>query len=231
MRRTLVLESLMLLWILLSGSSFAQNNNPRRTLVINGQTGEAEVVLINGREYIDLRTLVRIANGSMSFQDNRIIVLLPVSDVSRPAAVPAEHNATSDLSQEFVKAGIEVIALMREWASSLAYAIQNGYPISEQSVTGYREQAATSLRLASAQGKTESDRNALRLLSNEFQAVLAWSNKLVEARKSMDTAKYAMSDSALRNDPLSQKIVACAHFLGPMLGSGTFQDDPSCHWS
>ena len=231
MGQTLVLESLMLLWIL-SGSLFAQDQNPPRTLVINGQTGEAEVVLINGREFIELRSLVRIAHGSVDFQDNRIIVLLPGSqgsEESRPLAVPAEQNPTSDLSQGFVKAGIEAIALMREWASSLAYAIENGYPISEQSVAGSREQAATGLRLASVQAKTESDRNAGRLLSNEFQAVLEWSNKLVEARKSMDTAKYAMSESALRNDPLSQKIVACAHFLGPMLGSGTFQDDPSCH--
>jgi len=218
----------MLLWILI-GSSFAQGKNPRQTLVINGQTGEAEVVVINGREFVDLRSLVGIAHGSVGFEENRIIVQLPASEVSTPSAVPAEHNATSDLSPEFVKAGIEAIASMREWASSLAYAIQNGYPISEQSVANYREQASNGLRLASVQGKTDSDRNALQLLNNEFQAVLEWSNKLVEARKSMDTAKYAMSDSALRNDPLSQKIIACGHFLGPMLGSGTFQDDPSCH--
>jgi len=228
----------MLLWILI-GSSFAQDKHPRQTLVINGQTGEAEVVVINGREFVDLRSLVGIAHGSVGFEENRIIVQLPASEASTPSAAPAEHNATSaapaehnatsGLSPEFVKAGIEAIASMREWASSLAYAIQNGYPISEQSVANYREQAANGLRLASVQGKTESDRNALQLLNNEFQAVLEWSNRLVEARKSMDTAKYAMSDGALRNDPLSQKIIACGHFLGPMLGSGTFQDDPSCH--
>ena len=32
-----------------------------------------------------------------------------------------------------------------------------------------------------------------------------------------------------RNEPLSQKIIACGRFLAPMLGSGSFQDDASCH--
>jgi len=45
----------------------------------------------------------------------------------------------------------------------------------------------------------------------------------------MNAAQYAMSPSALRDDPLSQKIVACGWFLAPMLASGNIQDDPSCH--
>ena len=76
---------------------------------------------------------------------------------------------------------------------------------------------------------TDADRHALQLLTNEFDAVRQWSDKLVEARKSMNTGQYAMSASALRDDPLSQKIVACGRFLAPMLASGNIQDDPSCH--
>lgn len=118
---------------------------------------------------------------------------------------------------------------MREWASPLASAIQNGYPITEQWVTQYREQAANGLRLASAAASTDDDRKALQLLRNEFDAIRDWSARLLNARQAMDTAKYAMSEDALRNDPLSQKILSCGHFLGTMLGSGTFQDDPACH--
>lgn len=96
---------------------------------------------------------------------------------------------------------------MREWASPSAYAIQNGHPITEQWISGYRDQAAHGLKLASVAAKTAADRNALQLLTNEFEAVRAWSNKLVEARKTMDTARYVMSETALKEDPLSQKIV------------------------
>jgi hypothetical protein len=68
----------------------------------------------------------------------------------------------------------------------------------------------------------------LELLRKEFDWVQEWSNKLLEARKSMNAAKYALSPNELHNDPLSQKIVSCGHFLGQMLASGDFQDDPSC---
>jgi hypothetical protein len=229
MRDRLILPGLACLILLFTGA-FAQNKNSSRTLTINGQTGEVSVVEINGREYVDLQAVARIANGSVGFQGNQIILTLPAPVGSNSAtAPPPEGQTESGFSQEFMKAGIEEIALMREWASPLAYAVQNGYPITEQWVAGYREQAANGLRLASAVATTESDRNALHLLSNEFESVREWSNKLMEARKSMDTAKYALSASALRDDPLSQKIVACGRFLGPMLGSGTFQNDPSCH--
>jgi len=222
----------MSLVLLLTGSIIAQVKNPGRTLVVNGRTAQAAVVQINGKAYVDLQVLASITNGSLGFQGEQIILTLPLSDLgaSAPApAIPPEAPTEAGFSQDFMKAGIEEIALLREWASPLAYAIQNGYPITEHWVAGYREDAANGLRLASVAAKTEADRKALQLLSNEFESVREWSSKLVEARKSMDTAKYAMSAGALQNDPLSQKIIACGHFLGPMLGSGTFEDNPSCH--
>ena len=220
----------VILILVLAGHGFAQRTPQSRTLVVNGQTAEAAVVQINGREYVDLQALARAANGSVGFQGDEIVLTLPggSSPVSSTSPIPA-HPTDVGFSQEFMKAGIEVTSLLREWASPLAYAIQNGYPITDHWVAGYRDQAAHGLSLASVAATTEADRKALQLLTNEFEAVREWSNKLVEASKRMDTAKYAMSDTALREDPLSHKILTCAHFLGPMLGSGTFQDDASCH--
>jgi hypothetical protein len=122
-----------------------------------------------------------------------------------------------------MRAGIEAIALMREWARPLAYAIQNGYPVTEHWVAGYREQAAHGLRLASVAATADADRSAFQLLNNEFEAVREWSNKLVEAHKTMNAGQYSVSANALRDDPLSQKIVACGRFLAPMLASGNIQ--------
>lgn len=126
-------------------------------------------------------------------------------------------------------AGIETIAAMREWASTMANAIQHGYEVTDSWVADYRAKAANSLRQTGASASTDADRNALQLLTNEFQSVDSWSNELLEAKKNMDTAKYATSSNALRNEPLSQKIINCGHFLGTMLGSAEFKDDPSCH--
>jgi len=227
--------SRVLLLLLLGGVAWAQVKQESRTLVVNGQAGDAAVVQINGRTYVDLENLARIANGSLGFRGNQITLTLPASAMNAPpTSAPANspdsgQPAPSGLSRNFVMAAIETISQMREWGSTLAYAIQNGYGVTESWVAGYREQAAGSLRVASAAASTDADRNALQLLTNEFETVKEWSNKLVEAKKTMDTAKYQTSPDALRNEPLSQKIITCGRFLGSMLGSGEFKDDPSCH--
>ena len=212
----------------------AQQDQQRHIMVIEGQSGEASVVEIEGRAYVDVAGLTQIAHGSLSFKADRIVLSLPLSNAGTPRTEPPAEPAhspvgSSGLSRNFMRAGIEEIATMRAWASTLAYAIQNGLPITEQWVTSSREQAAHDLRLAAVAVSTEPDRNALQLLTHEFEAVREWSNKLLQERKSMDTAKYAISTNALQDDPMSQKIISCGHFLATMLGSGSFEDDPSCH--
>ncbi len=228
-------------WLLISGllvllqfAALAQGDRHSQILVIDGQAGQAAVIENGGRAYVDVEALTRITHGSLSFKGDHIVLTLPKSNgntlMAEPSAEPAHAAvAESGLSRNFMLAGIEEIATMREWASTLAYAIKNGYPISEQWAVQSQEQAAHDLRLATVAVSNESDGSALQLLTNEFEAVRAWSNKLVQERKSMDTAKYAISDNALRDEPASQKIITCGHFLATMLGSGTFKDDPSCH--
>ena len=215
MRKHLWSISLMCLALdSISGATFAQVNHQSRTMVINGQAGQVEIVKIDGRSYVDLDALARITNGSLRSKGSSIILDLPISSASSPAVDPPSSTVNdSGLSREFMKAGIEAIAGMREWASTLAYATQNGYNVTESWVATYREQASHNVSLASVAVATEADRNALQLLNNEFEAVREWSNKLVEARKSMNAAKYALSANALRDEPLSQKIIACGRFL------------------
>ena len=223
--------SLLFLMFLLYQLTSAQVTPQNRNLVVNGKSGVATVVQINRRTYVDLETLVRITNGSVGFQRNQITLTLPGSDARAAAAPPEPDQPTAHpgLSRNFMIAGIETIAQMREWASTMANAIQHGYGVTESWAADYREKAANSLKQASASVSTDADRNALQLLTNEFESVEAWSNELVEAKKSMDTAKYSTSSNALRNEPLSQKIINCGRFLGTMLGSAEFRDDPSCH--
>jgi hypothetical protein len=222
---------LLLLILLARGLTPAQVNPQNRRLVVNGKTGDATVVEINSRTYIDLETLVRIANGSLGFQGGQITLVLPGSEASTPPSSPApEQPAAHDgLTRNFMIAGIETIAQMREWATTMANAIQHGYGVTDSWAADYRGKAADSLRQASASTSTDADRDALQLLTNEFHNVETWSNQLIEAKKNMDTAKYSMSSGALRNEPLSQQIINCGHFLATMLGSAEFRDDPSCH--
>jgi hypothetical protein len=213
---------------LFSTLSFAQATPQTRTLVVNGNSGDVPVIQQNGRAFVDLAALANIANGSLSFSANRIVLTIPPSSAGT-ASAPASDNDDSKLSRGFRTAANEEIGLIREWAAPIANSIQNGYPIQEAWVARNREQAASGLREASVAASTTADRNALELLTNEFNGVGQWVDKMLAAQKSMNTAKYTMSPGTMRDEPQAQKLITCWHFLGSMLVSGTFQDDSSCH--
>lgn len=204
--------------------------------MVNGQNGRAEVIDQNGRLFVDLLALASIGKGSVSFSGPGIVLTLPAA-VSAPAtggnaetpaaSVPPANS--SALSRGFMIAGIEEIARLREWATTLAAAIKGGYGVTDDWVNGYREQASQSQLLADAAVSTDGDRSAAQLLHHAFGMVQQWSDNLVAAKKSMDTAKYTISPNALREDPESQKLLTCGRFLTQMLGSATFQDDRSCY--
>jgi hypothetical protein len=222
--------SLVVIILAISGMAASEMGEESRTLVINGLSGKVTVLEVGDRTYVDLKRLVQIGHGSIAYEGNRIVSTISCNKTNGSTAdAEPEPAPTTKLSREFERAAIEEITLIREWASTLANAIQNGYPVADSWVANYRAQAQSGLAMASSAVSTEADRNALGLLRNGFESVQEWSNKLLEARKSMSAAKYALSPSELHNDPLSQKIVACGHFLGQMLATGDFQDDPSCH--
>lgn len=222
--------SMVFVALLGCGVALSQVKPESRTLVVNGQTGPAAVVQVNGRTYVDLENLARVANGSLGFRGKQITLTVPSSTPSaQPTTAEAEQRAQPGLSPNFRRAGIETIARLREWGSTLAYAIEHGYGVTEQWAAGYRAQAAQSLSLATAAASTDPDRQALHLLTREFEGVEHWSNNLVQAKKSMDTGKYALSPNALRDDPASQRLMTCGRSLAEMMASGEFKDDPACH--
>jgi hypothetical protein len=196
------------------------------TLVVSGQPGQAPVLQINGKTYVNIEELARLTNGSLGFKGNLITLTLPASRTSAPTTAPAAASpANSEFSKEFIKAGIEEMSMIREWRSALVNAVQNGYPVTDDIAEGFRGQASKNLRLASVAVSTESDRNAFQLLSNELDNMQKLSSKVLAARKNMNY----ISPDALKGDPLDQQILGCARSLASMAASGQFQDDGSCH--
>src|SRR5579859_3440308 len=104
----------------LSRSALAQENAQNETFVINGVRGKAKILQIDGHNYIDIKDLARITNGSLSFQENRLILTLPVSSGSLAATAPQSSAAEPRFSRHFMLAGIEATTSMREWTSTLA---------------------------------------------------------------------------------------------------------------
>jgi hypothetical protein len=215
----------LLVILILPVLALSQAAQQTRTLIVNGQPGQATVVQVNGRSYVDLEALARIANGSLAFNGNQITLTLPNAASTPPAAASSTSPAADPgLSRGFLRAGIEAMSLVREWHSALANAIKNGFPISANWLAGYRGQATAALRLASVAATTDSDRSAFQLLTNAFNFMDSLSNQYVAARQSLDY----ISPDALANDPLDQKLVNCGHSLAAMVASGQFVDDGSC---
>jgi hypothetical protein len=197
-----------------------------RTLILNGQSGPVKIVEIDGRSYVDLESLARMANGTLRFSKNQITLTLPNSAAgTEPAAAPSRVPANTGFSKEFLRASIEEMAVIREWRSALVNSIENNFPVQEDWVERYRGQAAASLGLASVAASTGSDRSAVQLLSNEFDNMGVLSVQLLAERKSMQF----VSPELLKDDPLNQKILSCARSLASMAVGGQFVDDASCH--
>jgi len=206
--------------------AFGQSELQTRTLVINGRSGEALIYRINNQSFIDLETLVRIAHGSMSFQGDHITLTLPVSQVT--SADPGPPHAEG-MTKGFMTAALQDVGLIKDWHSTIAYAIQRAVPGDGSQLVVFHDRAAEGLRLATVAASSHSDHNALQLLTNHFNQVDRWKRKLVDARKSMSTANYSITPDALEKDPEYQNIANCDRFLGTMLAGGQYKDDPSCH--
>jgi hypothetical protein len=225
--RVLIVSLALAVFLTMVELAASQAVEQKRTLVINGQSGQVAVLQLNGRSFIDIAALAQLANGTLGFRGEQIVLTLPAGGAGAPppAASPQSNSA---FSKGFMTAGIETMSVIREWRSAMANALQNGYPVSANWVERYHGRAAQNLRLASVAASTDADQQALQLLTNELDNMQKWSDKILKAFKDMDAAKY-MSSDALDNDPLFQKILNCAHSLAAMSASGQFQDDGSCH--
>lgn len=198
---------------------FAHAAQANKTFTVAGHPGEIPVADIGGRSYVEIEALTHLANGSLSFSGNQIILTLP------PSNTHMSTTSTAGFTKEFLMAAIEQMSVIREWRSTLISAVRRGFPVTNDWMTSFSDRAQQNLRLVSVAASTESDKNAFQLLTNEFNNMKQLSNRFVEANRSR---LYVHTD-ALENDPLDRRILNCGHSLAAMASSGQFVDDGSCH--
>jgi hypothetical protein len=215
-------------WVILAavlvvpGMVLSQGVEESRSLIINGQAGQAPVVRMQGKSYVELEALARLTHGSLSFNGSQVTLTLAGSGANTATTVAGEK---SEFSREFLRAGIEEMAMIREWRTALTNAVQNGFPIGDDWMIIYREPALRNLRLAAVAASTDPDRSAYQLLSNEYDNMKKLSDRFVAAH----TAQNYMPPDSLKSDPLNEQILSCARSLAAMAASGKFVDDGSCH--
>jgi hypothetical protein len=216
-----------LIFVLLSGSLslvIAKAGQPRRTLIVTGHPGELSVVEMGGRSYVEIHALAELVNASLSFNGNQMVLALHSGRIGATAP-SGSQPAPAELSKDFIRAAIEEMSIIREWRSTLTNAVQRGYPITEEWIGSFRDEARKSLRLVQVAATSESDRSAFQLLTNVFNTMNKLSDRFLEANR---TRSY-ISPDALNNDPTDQRILTCAHSLAAMAANGQFVDDGSCN--
>ena len=210
--------------------ALAQAQLQNETLSVQGYQGQATVIRNDGRLLVDVQDLARITNGSLSFEEDRIILKLAASDAWEPAGNIARK---SGFSPGFMRAAIEAMASIREWGGILQVIVENGYPVEKatagNTIRAYQGRAADSVALAQAATSTDDDHRGLELLRNEYENVRAWADSFVDARNSLRAANLSTSENPLKDDQDAQKIIGCGQFLAQMFAGGRFEDDAACH--
>jgi hypothetical protein len=197
-----------------------------KTLVVNGKTVGTEVKEINGRSYVDVEALAQITNGVVTVEPNRIVLTIPAaSNAAAPAAAPPPPEG---LSRDFASSAVSSLADMREWRGAISLMITYGLVVSASWSTDYHDRVEADLSQAAVAATTDSDRNALSLLRNEFDKLTGWADETFAARQALNGAK-AIDPNALKNDPSLAAITNCSRFLNGMIVSGTYTDNASCH--
>lgn len=197
------------------------------TLIVSGHDGSVPVTQINGRNYVEVESLARVINGSVSYNGNQMTLVAGTGKKTEAATALSEgKNLGQDVgfSREFLRAGIEAMSTIREWHSALATAIRNQYPLEQSGLTPSQTQAATALRLAQAAVLTDDDKKAAQLIVTEYARMKQLSDKYLAKRTNLNY----ISPDALQNDALDQSLVSCGRALGTMAAAGQFTDDPAC---
>jgi hypothetical protein len=191
------------------------------TFTITGRAGEAQILQINGKSYVEIETLALLSQGTLSFKANQTTLTLPPPDSEAQASTP---NAKAGFSTAFVQAGIEEMSLIREWRIAIVNAVQNNIPVSEDWVSKHHRLTDKNLSLASAAASTDDDRSALPLLTAEFNNMQKLSELYLALRKRSSHLSPDNFDISLE-----EQILSCAREFVSMTESREFQDQASCH--
>jgi hypothetical protein len=202
----------------------AQTQTPPQstTLVVAGRTGEAPVIQLNGKSYVEVESLARITHGALRFQGSQII--LNLASGAGAAAAPTQAERPPQLSAGFSSAEIEAVTQIREWRAALVNAIENNYPVTDSWVARLRRSAEAKVQLALAAVSTDPDRLTAQLLQNELTNMQQMSDQFV----AMHTKANYIPPDSFEHNALDDKILACERALATMAATKQFADEIAC---
>jgi hypothetical protein len=221
MKMIISVSAVLLAVLLMPFNSHSQTPQKPSTFKVSGHAGEASLVQINGKSYVELETLARLTQGTLSFNANQTILTLAPRDAGAHVSAP---HAKAGFSTAFVQASIEELSVIREWRIAIVNAVKNNNPLSEDWVSAHHRLADKNLALAFAAASTDDDRSASPLLTAEFNNMQKLSDLYIAMRK---------QDAAISPDnfdtSLEEQILSCARGFVSMTENHEFQDQANCH--
>jgi hypothetical protein len=217
-----VIATMLAAFPMLLESGLAQTIQKNSILTIAGHSGEAHLLKINGKSYIDIETLARLTQGTLSFKTNQTILTLPLPD--RDVSAPASHTNAS-FTRSFTQSAIEEISVIREWRIAIVNAVGTNSPAPLEWISAQQRLAEKNLALASAAAATDSDRGAYAMLSVELNHMRTLSEHYLAIRKQ----NTFISPDNFNSSSLEDHIRTCAQGLLSMTENHDFQDLPACH--
>ena len=219
--RIAVVAALLTAFLMLPVEVSSQTPQKATTFTIAGHKGEAQILQINGKSYVEIETLARLTQGTLSFKATQTTLTLPPLNSEAQASAP---HAKAGFSTAFVQAGIEEISVIREWRIAIVNAVQNNTPVSEDWISTHHRLAEKTLALASAAVSTDDDRNAFPMLTAEFNNMQKLSELYLALRKQASAIYPDNFDISLE-----EQILNCARGFVSMMENHEFQDQASCH--
>jgi hypothetical protein len=214
------------LGLILFVSETVAQDTPTRTLIVNGKTVDAGVLLVEGRSYVDIEGLAKGMGGSVTFEADQISLMIPGQ---LPSAAPQTTPQSQEgMSKDLQKIAVFTLAEMREWRGAIGTVVTSGMPVVGTWSQDYHDRVEADLMQATLAASTDSDRQALPLLQQEFALLTEWADTVLEERKALNAAR-TIDPNSLQNDQTLARISKCGQFLSAMIVSGTFSDDSSCH--
>jgi hypothetical protein len=218
------------LGLILFVSETVAQDTPTRTLIVNGRTVDAGVLLVEGRSYVDIEGLAKGIGGSVTFEAEQIALTIPGPP---PSAAPQTAPQTPPqipeaMSKEFQKIAVFTLAEMREWKGAIGSVVTSGMPVVGTWSQDYHDRVEADLMQAALAASTEPDRQSLQLLQQELALLTDWADNVLGERKALNAAR-TIDPNSLQNDQSLAKISRCGQFLSSMIVSGAFSDDSSCH--
>src|ERR1700758_4269385 len=214
-KRFLSLLSLGLsLGLVLSVSETVAQDTPTRALIVNGQTLDAGVILIEGRSYVDIEGLAEGMGGSVTFEANQISLIIPGPPPSAAPQTPPASTALQTpegMSKDFQKIAVFALAEMREWKGAIGSVVTSGIPVVGTWSQDYHDRIEADLMQATLAASTEQDRQALELLQQQLTRLSEWAGNVLGEREALN-ADRKIDPNSLQKDQSLAKISQCGQF-------------------